>query len=83
MLQGSTLPPTQCDATTIDFFTANTECSRAVASYFGGNESAVVKLYDGNCPMQFNDYITVCSDAYGDKVNNIVYDTKTINIVYS
>ena len=81
-LQGSALPPTQCDNATIDFFTASTECSRTVASYFNGIESAIVNLYDGNCPMQFNDYATVCSDAYGDEVNNtIVYDIKTI--IYS
>ena len=69
MLQGSTLPPTQCDTATIDFFTTNIQCSRTVANLFHGNESAVANLYDGNCPMQFNDYATACIDAYGDEVH--------------
>ena len=72
MLQGTTLPPTQCDAATISFFNASDECTRAVASLFGGNENAIVNLYDGDCPMRFNNYVMVCSDAYGDEVNNII-----------
>ena len=66
------MPLTECDIATNEFFAANNECSRAVASLLDGNYSAIVNLYDGNCPMQFNDYVTACSDVYGDEVNNII-----------
>lgn len=72
MLQGTTLPPTQCDTATINFFTSPDECNRAVASLLDDNENAIVNLFDGNCPMQFNNYAMVCGDAYGDEVNHII-----------
>ena len=64
------MPPTQCDNATVDFFAANDECSRTVQDLFS-NRDAVVNLYDGDCPMRFNDYATVCRDAFGDQVTNV------------
>ena len=69
VLQDIAVPPTECDNATNVFFTANNECSTALTSFLQGNYSAIVNLNDGNCPMLFNDYVTACSDDFGDKVN--------------
>ena len=71
VLQDISVPPTECDNATTEFFAVNNECGRAFLRLSGGNESAIVSLYDGNCPMQLNDYATACSDVYGDEVNMI------------
>ena len=73
LLQGSTLPPTECSDATTSLLGGTDQCSRAVQALFSGNESAIVGLYYGDCPMRFLNYTTVCSDYFGDdEVNNII-----------
>ena len=71
LLQGNTIPSAECSNATVSFFSTDDQCSRAVEEIFSGNESAIVGLYYGDCPMRFLNYATVCSDSYGDEVNNI------------
>ena len=66
LLQGST----KCSDATVSFFSTNDQCSRAFEGIFSGNESAIVGLYYGDCPMWFLNFTTVCSDF--NEVNNII-----------
>ena len=67
------LPSTECSNATVEFFTANDQCSRAVQSFIvAENASAIVDLYYGDCPMRFLNYTIACSSYFGtDTVSNI------------
>ena len=59
------------------FLGGDDQCSRAVQGLFSGNESAIVGLYYGDCPMWFLNYTTVCSDYFGDdEVKNYSLSTQ-------
>ena len=73
LLQGSTLPPTECSDATIDFFSVDDECTRAVQGIINGNFSAIIGLYYDDCPTRFLNYTTTCNDYFDDdgEVNNL------------
>ena len=74
VLQGSTLQPTPCSNATVNFYHngANDECSRGAQRLFNGTEGAIIYLYNNDCPTRFRDYVTNCSDAFGDEVRTYV-----------
>ena len=67
------MPTTECSNATVEFFTPNDQCSRAVQSiYVADNNSAIIDLYFGDCPMRFLNYTIGCSSLFDtDTVSNI------------
>ena len=73
-MQGTALPPTECSDATASLLVGTDQCSGAIRALLSGNENALVGLYNGDCPMRFLNYTTVCSDYFGDddEVSNII-----------
>ena len=69
-LQGTTLPPTECSDATVDLFSIDDPCTRALHDFFDGNRTAIVGVYFDDCPMRFLNYATACINAFGDGVSN-------------
>ena len=70
-LQGSAVPRSPCSNAITNLYAATDDCSRAIQALLSGNGSALLDLYSGNCPTQFQEFVTPCSDVFGDEVNKM------------
>ena len=75
-LQGSTLPPTECSDATVDLFSVDDQCTRALHDVIGGNSTVLYGVYFDDCPMRFLNYATACNDTISDEVSNILCGAK-------
>ena len=63
LLQGSTLPLTECDNATVALYGPDDDCSRTLQYLVTGNEvAAIMSLIAGDCPTRFSQYLIACND---------------------
>lgn len=79
-LQGESVPTEtdSCAAVSSDLFSGDDQCSRNVQEVvFNGNESlsAILALYEGDCPARFEEFATACSDEpqYSEVCKQLLY----------
>ena len=66
-LQGDSVPTEtdSCAVASFNLFYGDDQCSRSVQEViFNGNDSlsAILTLYEGDCPARFEEFATACSD---------------------
>lgn len=72
VLQGSTLPTSECSDATVNIYSPNDTCSRGVQYLFNDNDDAIGYLFNGDCPTRFHEYITACNDVFNSDEVNII-----------
>ena len=78
VLQGDPIPTDACDTAYANLFFGDDQCAiNTQEVVFNSNDSlsAILGLYEGDCPAKFEAYATACSDeAENNPVSEKYYD---------